>query len=161
MILFVALIVLGPDKLPEAAKKLGGFIGEMRRISSGFQDELRSAAMIDDKSVEQGARKRGEKAVADSKQAQNKSEPAGTPLSENNEPFVNTDNTDNTDSSENSDKTDKPATVDSTFSEEADADSGAADIQQVAPATPPDDSQTESDKPNSVDPVDDAIESDL
>ena len=39
----VALVVLGPDKLPGALRQLGTFIGELRRISSGFQTDLRSA----------------------------------------------------------------------------------------------------------------------
>lgn len=39
----VALIVLGPDKLPEAARKAGHLITEVRRMSSGFQAELRDA----------------------------------------------------------------------------------------------------------------------
>ncbi|MBK9178215.1 MAG: twin-arginine translocase subunit TatB [Acidimicrobiales bacterium] len=43
IILVVALIVLGPDKLPEAVRKMGGFMREIRRISSGFQDEVRDA----------------------------------------------------------------------------------------------------------------------
>ncbi len=46
VILLVALIVLGPDKLPETARKIGNVMGELRRMSSGFQDEIRSA--IDD-----------------------------------------------------------------------------------------------------------------
>ncbi len=43
IILVVALIVLGPDKLPDAARKIGGVMREVRRISSGFQDEVRDA----------------------------------------------------------------------------------------------------------------------
>ena len=43
VIMLVALIVLGPTKLPEAARQVGRFIGEVRRMSSGFQDELRDA----------------------------------------------------------------------------------------------------------------------
>lgn len=43
VILLVALIVLGPEKLPEAARKLGGFMREMRRMSAGFQAEVRDA----------------------------------------------------------------------------------------------------------------------
>lgn len=39
----VALVVLGPDKLPGAMRQLGTFAGEMRRISRGFQTDLRSA----------------------------------------------------------------------------------------------------------------------
>ena len=43
MILVVALLVLGPDRLPEAARQAGRFISEARRMSSGFQAELRDA----------------------------------------------------------------------------------------------------------------------
>jgi Tat protein translocase TatB subunit len=43
IILLVVLIVLGPDKLPETARKIGNVVGEVRRMSSGFQDEMRSA----------------------------------------------------------------------------------------------------------------------
>lgn len=39
----VALIVLGPDKLPGALRQLGNALGELRRISQGFQTDLRSA----------------------------------------------------------------------------------------------------------------------
>jgi sec-independent protein translocase protein TatB len=39
----IALLVLGPDKLPEAARKVGRIITELRRVSSGFQSELRDA----------------------------------------------------------------------------------------------------------------------
>ena len=43
VILVVALLVLGPDKLPGAARQAGRWVGELRRISSGFQAELRDA----------------------------------------------------------------------------------------------------------------------
>jgi len=43
VILVVALLVLGPAKLPEAARSAGRTIGELRRMSSGFQAELRDA----------------------------------------------------------------------------------------------------------------------
>lgn len=43
VILLVALVVLGPNKLPDAARQVGKFVGEIRRMSSGFQDELRDA----------------------------------------------------------------------------------------------------------------------
>lgn len=43
VILLVALIVLGPNKLPDAARQVGRFMGEFRRMSSGFQNELRDA----------------------------------------------------------------------------------------------------------------------
>src|SRR5687768_14833203 len=43
VILVVALVVLGPEKLPAAARNVGRFLGEFRRMSSGFQAELRDA----------------------------------------------------------------------------------------------------------------------
>ncbi len=43
VILVVALLVLGPNKLPEAARQVGRAMGELRRLSSGFQAELRDA----------------------------------------------------------------------------------------------------------------------
>ncbi len=44
VILLVALIVLGPTKLPPAIRQVGRVVGEMRRIGQGFQQELREAA---------------------------------------------------------------------------------------------------------------------
>lgn len=43
VILLIALLFLGPDRMPDAAKKLGRFLGEARRMTAGFQDEVRSA----------------------------------------------------------------------------------------------------------------------
>src|SRR6478672_838623 len=43
VVLLIALMVLGPDKLPGAARQVGKYLNEFRRISSGFQDEIRSA----------------------------------------------------------------------------------------------------------------------
>jgi sec-independent protein translocase protein TatB len=43
VILLIALIVLGPDKLPDTARKIGNIMSELRRMSSGFQSEMRSA----------------------------------------------------------------------------------------------------------------------
>lgn len=39
----IALVVLGPDKLPGALRQLGTFVGELRRMSRGFQTDLRGA----------------------------------------------------------------------------------------------------------------------
>jgi sec-independent protein translocase protein TatA len=41
MILVVALLVLGPKKLPEAARQMGKAMAEFRRVTSGLQDEVR------------------------------------------------------------------------------------------------------------------------
>ena len=43
VILVVALLVLGPERLPEAARQAGRALAEMRRMSSGFQAEIRDA----------------------------------------------------------------------------------------------------------------------
>lgn len=43
VILVVALLVLGPDRLPEAARQAGRVLSELKRMSSGFQAELRDA----------------------------------------------------------------------------------------------------------------------
>ena len=42
VILVVALIVLGPSKLPEAGRQVGRALAEVRKWSQGFQDEIRS-----------------------------------------------------------------------------------------------------------------------
>lgn len=47
VILLVALLVLGPDKLPGAARTAGRVMRQVREVSSGFQDEVRRA-MADD-----------------------------------------------------------------------------------------------------------------
>ena len=41
VIFFIAMIVLGPDKLPEMARKFGKVMGELRKVSGGFQEEMR------------------------------------------------------------------------------------------------------------------------
>lgn len=43
VILLLAIIVLGPDKLPEAAKQAGKYLSEFRRMSNGFQQEIKDA----------------------------------------------------------------------------------------------------------------------
>lgn len=41
VILLLALVVLGPDKLPEAMRRAGKTWAELRKLSSGFQEEVR------------------------------------------------------------------------------------------------------------------------
>lgn len=43
VVLVVALLVLGPNRLPEAARQVGRAMAEMRRMSAGFQAEMRDA----------------------------------------------------------------------------------------------------------------------
>jgi sec-independent protein translocase protein TatB len=61
VIALLALIVLGPQRLPDAARQIGSFMGEIRKLSSGFQKELRTAF---DEETEQAARAKGAAAVA-------------------------------------------------------------------------------------------------
>lgn len=42
-LLLVALIVLGPEKLPDAMRRFGKAYGEFKKMANGFQGELRSA----------------------------------------------------------------------------------------------------------------------
>lgn len=44
VILVVALLVLGPTRLPDAARQVGKAMGEVRRVADGFQRELTAAA---------------------------------------------------------------------------------------------------------------------
>ena len=39
VILVVALLVLGPNKLPEVARQVGKAVGEIRRLGAGFGQE--------------------------------------------------------------------------------------------------------------------------
>ncbi len=57
VILVVALIVLGPTRLPEAARQVGRAVTELRKLSSGFQRELQEALV--DPVVEAEAREMG------------------------------------------------------------------------------------------------------
>ncbi len=43
IILVLALIVLGPEKLPDAIRRFTKFYGEFKKMSTGFQSELRNA----------------------------------------------------------------------------------------------------------------------
>ncbi len=48
VILVVALVVLGPKRLPEVARTLGKAMSEFRRQSSEIMDEFQAQARIDD-----------------------------------------------------------------------------------------------------------------
>ena len=47
-LLVVALVVLGPEKLPEAARAAGRLLQEFRRVTGGLQDEVREAFQASD-----------------------------------------------------------------------------------------------------------------
>jgi sec-independent protein translocase protein TatB len=48
VILLIALIFLGPDRMPDMAKKVGRVLGEARRMTTGFQEEVRKAMDVPD-----------------------------------------------------------------------------------------------------------------
>jgi sec-independent protein translocase protein TatB len=60
VIVLIALIVLGPQRLPDAMRTFGRVVGEVRRISSGFQQELRDAFEDSDVAGEAGPPRRKE-----------------------------------------------------------------------------------------------------
>jgi len=43
ILLLLALVVLGPEKLPDAIRRFGRVYAEVRKMSQGFQSELRQA----------------------------------------------------------------------------------------------------------------------
>ena len=43
VVLAIALVVLGPEKLPEATRSVGRWVAEIRRITTGLTDEVRQA----------------------------------------------------------------------------------------------------------------------
>ena len=65
VIVVVALVVLGPEKLPGAARQVANVIRQIRKISTGFQQELQNAL---DEPIEAEARQRGKLAVEQSRQ---------------------------------------------------------------------------------------------
>jgi sec-independent protein translocase protein TatB len=42
-LLLLALVILGPEKLPEAVRKFGKTYGEFKKMAGGFQSELKTA----------------------------------------------------------------------------------------------------------------------
>jgi Tat protein translocase TatB subunit len=57
VILVVALLVLGPQRLPEVAKALGKALAEFRRATSGLSEELGNAQVMLEEEVRQAERK--------------------------------------------------------------------------------------------------------
>jgi sec-independent protein translocase protein TatB len=43
LIVVVAFVVLGPSRLPEAARQAGRAVRELRKMTDGFQAEMRDA----------------------------------------------------------------------------------------------------------------------
>ena len=43
IVFIVALVVIGPDKLPQFAKKLGEALGQLRKVSSDAADDIKKS----------------------------------------------------------------------------------------------------------------------
>ena len=68
VILLVALVILGPEQLPKAMRTFGNVMNEIRKVSGGFQDEMRRAMdQIDPRTV-----------IAETNEPKPKPKPGGT-----------------------------------------------------------------------------------
>ena len=75
VILLVGLLVLGPQRLPTVGRQVGRIVTEIRRVSSGFQEEFRAA--LDDPLSEAEARARGAQLRSESRSLRTRSAPSG------------------------------------------------------------------------------------
>ena len=57
IILLLGLVVLGPSRLAVVARQFGRVAREVRRVATGFQEEVRD--LVEDPSLEAIARERG------------------------------------------------------------------------------------------------------
>ena len=58
VILLVALIALGPAQLPEAARKVGRAMNQVRSVSSNFQREITSAFEVEEQKAKEKAKEK-------------------------------------------------------------------------------------------------------
>ena len=75
VILLVGLLVLGPQRLPTVGRQVGRIVTEIRRVSSGFQEEFRAA--LDDPLGEAEARARGARLRSETRSFGRRSAPSG------------------------------------------------------------------------------------
>lgn len=75
IILVIALIVIGPHKLPELARSLGKGLAEFKKASEDFQRNIREEALKADEEKEKAAKEAAEKEAA-VKEAASKELPA-------------------------------------------------------------------------------------
>lgn len=63
VVLLVALVVLGPEQLPKAMRTFGNVMAQIRKVSNGFQDEMRSAMNTLDPTSPNGSSQSGSNEV--------------------------------------------------------------------------------------------------
>jgi Tat protein translocase TatB subunit len=56
VVLVVALIVLGPDRLPKAARQVGQALRELKKLSSSVQDQVQDVLNFDDDETSKDAK---------------------------------------------------------------------------------------------------------
>jgi Tat protein translocase TatB subunit len=54
IIAIIALIIVGPKKLPDLAKTLGKSLGELRKAADGITDDLKQTMQNDEKPKDDG-----------------------------------------------------------------------------------------------------------
>jgi sec-independent protein translocase protein TatB len=74
-ILLVGLLVLGPERLPGAVRQAGKALRQVRKVTVGFQEELRSA--VEDPIVEAKARLSGEALLREVESSGDAAKPGG------------------------------------------------------------------------------------
>jgi len=51
IIAIIALLIVGPKKLPDLAKSLGKGFGELRRAADGFSDDVKQTLQEEEKAI--------------------------------------------------------------------------------------------------------------
>lgn len=65
IILLVALVVLGPERLPQVARQVGQTVNSLRGLARGFQSEIEAAAQPTPLTAPTTATKAADEALAD------------------------------------------------------------------------------------------------
>ena len=90
VIAVVALIVFGPEKLPEMARKTGRFVSDIRRMSSDVRSEFETAFDDEDEDDDfepaRGPRRRDEKSGGSGEASEKEAAPAATESSGTDKP---------------------------------------------------------------------------
>lgn len=76
LILIIALIVLGPERMPKVARDIGRVVGDLRRTSDELREEFLNADKLLDKAADAAAPPAPTEAIPATTQA---SEPAAIP----------------------------------------------------------------------------------
>ena len=121
VILVIALVVLGPSRLPATARTMGRVLAKVRDLVTKFQQEMQAAA---DAPLEAIARERG-RAEQPPAASQASAPPAGTSTGETSEPST---------TAPDAGETSEPSTAATSTGETSESRTPAAGTQPDAPA---------------------------